>query len=83
MCRSLPEQKDARGYTYGKLASNPKAGDCGDFCDQCRWSWESSCPFKWKSDTLMARCMPPDETPYDPENDEESDDGSSEEEESE
>jgi len=74
-CRCLPDQLAADAYSYGYVAKDSKAGTCGDSCDDCRWSWPADCPLKWKSDHLMARCMPAGMTPYDPANDNSNDGG--------
>ena len=58
-CRLIVEQADLDSYTYGDLSKNQEAGTCGTDCDgRCRWSWPISDALKWKSDSLMARCMP-------------------------
>jgi len=65
-CRTLPAQQLSTDYSYGTLTEDQSAGSCGDNCeDRCRWSWPSSDTLKWKSDDLMARCMPQGFEPYD------------------
>merc|ERR1740129_1151148 len=68
-CRCLPEQADPATYSYGRLSRDEDAGLCDTNCQECRWSWPADDPLKWKSDHLMARCMPSGVTPYDPAND--------------
>ena len=63
-------------YTYGKRSADEDAGLCTSSCNECRWSWPSDDPLKWKSDHLMARCMPSGVTPYDPSNDSDNSDNS-------
>lgn len=45
-------------------------GLCPSDCEEgrCRWSWPSDDQFKWKSDAVIARCMPQGVQPYDYEN---------------
>ena len=40
------------------------AGRCHGGCIECRWSWPKDDQLKWKSDDLMARCMPNGMQPY-------------------
>ena len=65
-CRCMPAQGSAQDYTYGKLSHKSDAGLCDTDCDECRWSWPTDDPLKWKSDQLMPRCMPAGVEPYEP-----------------
>ena len=66
MCRCLGGQMNRDKYEYGELVPRGKnnMGDCKG-CQDCRWSWPRDDPLKWKSDRLLARCMPGYLTPYD------------------
>jgi len=75
-CRCLPEQEAPDAYNYGKKAADPKAGVCAESCLECRWSWPKDDPMKWKSDALMARCMPDGAQPYNPADDSDGSDSS-------
>ena len=61
-CRCMPRQRAPQGYTYAKSnCGNKQAGMCtdSDDCD-CRLSWPTDDPLKWRSEEVMCRCKPED-----------------------
>ena len=56
-------QRATNGYTYGQNpADSNDLGICGDYCDDCRWSWPSDDPLAGGSPEAMFRCKPAEDT---------------------